>query len=313
MKSWMRVVGLSAAGVLLLGAVSACSEIAPPDQVGLYYLEGPSDGYQFDHCYDPGSTTDAIWNNSVVLLPASLRTWNIAPEGTPGADSNAPIVVNSAPEAGQPSGVQVKLWQQTNFTLNTSCDGGKTSPVVQFWEKIGRRYQADTPDGWRNMLSNTIVTALETSSRSVVRGYTADDLVSGQKREEVQQKIATLFQSEIKRVVGGEYFCSPAFDRHTGQCGEVQILLKDVDYANPNIQAARDEKQAAVEKATALVAEAQGKVDAANKTGTLYNNPAWVELEKAKLQLQMVQECAKNQNCTIVLGADGGVNINPRS
>ena len=162
------------------------------------------------------------------------------------------------------------------------------------------------------MLSNTIVTALETSSRSVVRSYTADDLVSGQKREEVQQKIATLFQSEIKRVVGGEYFCSPAFDRHNGQCGEVQILLKDVDYANPNIQAARDEKQAAVEKATALVAEAQGKVDAANKTGTLYNNPAWVELEKAKLQLQMVQECAKNQNCTIVLGADGGVNINPR-
>lgn len=301
-----KILLTATAAVLAVGSLAACSEIAPPDEVGLYYLEGPDDGFKFDHCYDPGSTTDAVWNNSVVLLPASLRTWNIAPPGTPGADSNTPIIVNSKPEDGQPSGVQVSLWTQTNFSLNTYCGAeGKdaASPMVQFWEKIGRRYAADTPDGWKAMLSATIVTALETSARSVVRGYTADSLVSGQTREQVQSEIATLFQSEIKRVVGGDFYCSPTFDRkspdHT--CGEVGVLLKDVDYTNPDIQTARDAQQAAVLRAAAAVAEAQGKVDAANKLGQLYNNAAWVELQKAQLQLDAVKACAANPNCTIVM------------
>ena len=73
-----------------------------------------------------------------MLLPNSLRTWNIAPQGTPGADSNAAIVVNSKPEADQPSGVQVSLWMQTNFALNTYCGANNrdhNAPLPQFWER----------------------------------------------------------------------------------------------------------------------------------------------------------------------------------
>ena len=314
MNRTKRLVLAVAAGALLVTSAAACASIAPPDEVGLYYMEGPSDGYKFDHCYDPGSSTSYEWNNSTVLLPNSLRTWNIAPQNTPGADSNSPIVVNSKPEADQPSGVQVSLWMQTNFALNTYCgkdNNDANSPIVQFWEKIGRRYSANTVDGWKGMLSSTIVTALETSARSVVRGYTADVLVSGQQREEVQNKIAALFQDEIKRVSGGEFFCAPTFDRKAPEqkCGEVQILLKDVDYTNASIQAARDEKQAAVERAAALVAEAQGKVDAAAKTGSLYNNPAWVELEMAKIKLEQVKACASNPNCTVVITGAGDVMV----
>lgn len=318
----MKRVGIVLASLALLGGVTACSSIAPPDEVGMYYMEGPSDGYAFDHCYDPGTTTSYEWNNSTQLLPNSLRTWNIAVAGTPGADSNVPIVVNAKPEEGQPSGVQVSLWMQTNFSLNTFCgkkNDDKNSPIVQFWEKIGRRYYvADTTEGktewWKNMLSATIVTALETSGRSVARGYTADQLVSGQFREEAQAKIAALFQGEIKRVVGGEFFCSPTFDRRAipegadaPVCGEVQVLLKDVDYTNPAIQAARDEKQAAVEKAAAAVADAKGKVDAAAELSKLYQNAAWVELQKAQMELQEVQACAANPNCTIVIGSNGSI------
>lgn len=315
MKRYIRALAALAAGVVLLGTASACAEIAPPDAVGLYYMEGPSDGYKFSHCYDPGSTDDWVANNSVVLLPASLRTWNIAPQA---GDSNTPITVAAAPEPGQPSGVQVNLWTQTNFTLNTFCgpnNDDPNSPLVQWWEKIGRRYKADETDGWKDMLQSTIVTALETTSRSVVRGYTADSLVSGVNREEVQQKIATLFQSEIKRLVGGEFFCAPTFDRKAPEpsCGEVQILLKDVDYTNPSIQTARDEKQAAVERAAAEVAAAQGKVDAAAKLGTLYNNPNWVQLQLAEYNLKVAQACAANPGCVVVVGSNGSsVNINTR-
>lgn len=305
-----RIAALIIGGTLLTSTLVACSEIAPPDQVGLYYDEGNIDGYHFDHCYKPGSTTDAEWNNSTVLLPNSLRTWNVAAKDGPGVDSTTPITVNAAPEDGQPSGVQVNLWTQTNFMLNTYCgadDKDANSPLVQWWEKIGRRYQADTTNGWSDMLGATVVTAEQTAARSVAREYTADVLVSGTKREEVQAKIADLFATEIKRLTGGEYYCSPTFDRNKPTCGAPEVQLKDVDYTNPAIQQARDEKQAAIEHATALVAAAQGQVDAANKIGSLYNNPNWVQLQQAQLHLQEVQACAANPNCTVVISGSGDV------
>ncbi len=297
-----------AAGALLLGA-SAC-EIAPPDQVGLYYLQGDLDGYKFDHCYNPGSTDSAIWNNSTVLVPANRRTWHIAPQGTPGADSNTPIVVNSMAEKDQPSGVQISLWTTTAFQLNTFCGSGDKlnkdpgSPVVQWWEKIGRRYyEADTtPDKskwWGDMLGATIVSAQETVAKAVGRTFTDDELVSGTVREVAQRQISDLFQDELKRVAGGDFFCSPSFDRVKGECGQVEILLRDADYTNTNIQAARDEKQAAIERAAALVAEAEGRVNAANKLAELYDNPAWVAMELAKIE---AEACKAAASCTILAG-----------
>ena len=46
---------------------------------------------------------------------------------------------------------------------------------------------------------------------------------------------------------------------------------------------------------------------AAQAQNQLYSNQAWVELEKARLQLAAVQACATNPNCTIVVGVDGAI------
>lgn len=308
-----RAAAVAAASIMALTGLTACSSIAPPDEVGLYYMEGSLDGYKFSHCYDPGSTTSYTWNNSVVLLPASLRTWKIEESST---DSKKPIQVPSAPQADQPGGVMMNIWTQTNFMLNTFCgteDNDTNSPIVQFWEKIGRRYQADTVDGWKIMLENTIVTALTTVTANVVREYPADVLVSGVKKPEIQQRISDAFTPELKRLVGGDFFCGPTFDRTKATCPAVEVLLLPVDYANAAIQVARDEKQAAVERASALVAEAEGKVAAAGKTQELYNNPAWVQLELAKLELEKAKACAAAPNCTVVIqGGSGGVNVNTK-
>ena len=293
---------LAALGLLV--TVSACSEIAEPDKVGLYYMEGQSDGYKFDHCIDPGKSDDALWNNSVVWLPNNLRTWNIAPEG---GDTNRPITVASKPEPNQPSGVQVNIWSQVNLMLNTNCAAKGTSPLVQFWEKIGRRYEADTDSGWKAMLLNTVVPALEKATRVVVRNYAADPLVAGTSLPEIQAAIAQEFAGELKRVTGGEFFCGPEFNRATTACPVVQVLVKDVDYTDPGIQQARNNKQKALEQAAARVAEAQGEVDAAAKQRELYENPAWVALEKAKIQLEIAKSCGQNPNCHMVMGADGTI------
>lgn len=304
------------AAVLLLGTGTACSYGNPgADEVGLYYEEGSLDGQNFLECVDPGESimTGDLFEESDAIypVPASLRTWNIAPQG---GDSNIPITVAAAPEAGQPSGVQVNLWVQFAFSINSSCAGDAASPAVQWWEKVGRRYFADDDtedktEWWGKMLQNTIVPAAEAVSRTKARAYSADALVSGAANLDLQKAVSADLPSELKRLTGGEYFCSPTFDRgKPEQCGEVQMLLKDVDYTNPAIQAARDEKQKAIELAAAKVAEAQGKVDAAAKEAELYKNPSWVQLELAKMELEAAkaqsEACAKAASCVI---SGGGV------
>ena len=294
------------ATLLLFTAIlglTACA-IAEPDKVGLYYYEGSSDGYHFGECVQPGTSGKWTSNNSVVYLPTSLRTWNIAPEG---GDTSRAITVASKPEPNQPSGVQVNVWAQVNLMLNTNCDGGKDSTIVQFWEKIGRRYKADTDEGWKTMLLNTVVPALEKSVRVVIRNYSADPLVAGTNLPEIQEAIAKEFSSELARVTGGPYFCGPDFNRATKNCSQVQVLVKDVDYTDPGIQQARNEKQQALERATALVAEAEGKLRAASAQQQLYDNPAWVALEKAKIQLEIAKACGQNPNCRMIMGADGTI------
>lgn len=306
------------AGIVAMGlvALTGCSTVAEPDRVGLYYMEGPSDGYKFKECIEPGKTGSAEWNNSVVYLQTSLRTWNIAEQN---GDTDKAVIVSTQPETNQPSGVQVKVWSTTSFYLNTFCDsdGGV---IRKFWENIGRRYGADQDGGWKLMLAQVLVPALEKATQDVVRGYTADALVGnvGGVRAEAQDKISAQFTAELKRLAGGDYFCGPSFNRSKSECPEIEMIIRDVDYADPGIQDARNAKQKAIELAAAKVAEAegnakaavaqaQGEVDAAAKRGTLYENKAWVQLQLAQKQLEAIQACASSDKCTIIVGSNGNV------
>jgi len=306
----MKVKILATAAAFGLLLVAGCSTIAEPDQVGLYYDKGNSDGYHFDKCIDPGTTGDSEWNNEVVYLPTSLRTWNIAPEH---GDDNKAITVATKPEPSQPSGVQVNVWVTTNFYLNTYCDadGGV---VKNFWEKVGRRYGANTDEGWKAMLFATFEPVLQKTIQDIIRTYGADDLVGnvGGVREKAQQDVATEFTTELQRTVGGAFFCGPTFNRSKAECPPVELLIRDIDYTDPGIQDARNAKQKAIEQAAAAVATAQGEVDAAKKRGELYNNPAWVKLQLAQAQLEAIKACSANPNCTIIIGADGNVLLNQK-
>jgi hypothetical protein len=282
-------------------------------------MQGSSDGNHFDHCTVPSQTDDFEWNNEIIYLPVSLRTWTI--NDTEDADSKDPIVVSSAPQDGQPSGVQVKVWNQTKFFLNTYCDA-QGGVVKEFWEKVGRRYGANTDDGWRRMLNDLLVPTLQKAIKGSIRNYGADALVGNVNnvQAEAQKAIATEFAAELNRLAGGSYFCGPSFQRIKAECPAVEFSIIDIEYNDPGIQAARNEKQKAAEEAAAKVArakgeaeaalaEAQGKLDAANKIRELYNNPAWVKLQMAQLDLQAVQSCGNNPNCKMIIGANGNLII----
>lgn len=308
------VITLVALGISL----AACTSTTDPDVVGLYYMQGSSDGNQFGHCTKPGQTDDYEWNNEIIYLPTSLRTWTI--NNNEDADSKEPIIVSAAPQEGQPSGVQVKVWNQTKFHLNTFCDdnGGV---VKEFWEKVGRRYGANTEAGWRKMLNDLLVPTLQKVTRDVVRTYSADPLVGNINgvQTEAQAKIATQFGAELNRLAGGNYFCGPTFSRASKDCPVVEFSIIDVEYADDGIQAARNEKQKAVEEAAAklaraqgeaaaLVAEAKGKADAAKELAKLYATPGWVALQKEIIQQQaLIEACKAAKECRLIVGADGNL------
>lgn len=316
MNRRVKVLIAAAAAVLALSACSTYSD--NPDEVGLYYLQGASDGNKFDQCIDPGTTGPQEWNNKVIWIPVNQRSWNVSPND--GADSKTATVVSTKPEAGQPSGVQVAVWSNTSFYLNTFCD--KTGGVVSvWWEKFGRRYSADTPEGWKAMLNATLVPSLNKATQDVVREYGSDELVGniGGVRAEAQAKISARFTEELKRLTGGDFFCGPKFNRASKDCPAIEMILVDVDFADAGIQEARNEKQKAVElgaaklataqaEAAALLAEAKGKADAAAQLARLYANPAWVRLQETILKTQaLIKACELAKECKLIVGADGNL------
>lgn len=298
-------------------ALTGCSSTTDPDQVGLYYMQGSSDGNQFGHCTTPGKTDDFEWNNQIVYLPTNLRTWTITPEN---GDSNKAIEVSTKPEKDQPSGVPVKVWSQTKFHLNTFCD--KDGGVVkEFWERVGRRYQADTPEGWNRMLNDLLIPALQKVTRDVIRTYEADALVGNVDGVQTlaQTAVAAEFAKELNRLAGGSYFCGPSYDRTKADCPAVEFAILDIDYADAGIQEARNAKQKALEQAAAtlaqaqgeaakLEAEAKGKAKAADELAKLYASPAWVQLQIEITRANaLVEACKAAKECTIVVGADGSL------
>lgn len=308
------VIAVTVAGIVL--ATSAgCDYIHPEaDEVGLKYKTGSQDGAQFDKCIDPGKT-ETVVNDTIYKVPNNLRTWKISDVKDGTADSTDPIVVSSLPEENQPSGVQVNVWSQTNLRLNTNCDDDpnfKGGTLRRWWETIGHNNGgADTPDGWKKMMANFIVTSLTKATKDVIRSYDADDLVAnkGGIYTDVQAKISAAFASELKRLTGGDFFCGPTFVRGKNACPAVELIVLDVDYNDPGIQDARNNKQKAIEQAAADLATATGQVNAANKLKELYANPAWVAIKLAELKVAQTTECAKTGKCVVVMDETGNVNL----
>lgn len=328
-----RTIVAAQVGAVLVASAAACTTTTSPSHVGIYYYVGPQEGNQFNHCTTPSNTDDYPINDEIYYVPIDGRTWYID-EGD-GSDSKDLTVVTAKPETGQSTGIAVKIGSQTSFMLNSYCgDKGndKNSPIVQWWEKYGRGYGADVdPDqsavdqrndpGWVNMLRNVLVPALNTAIKDSAKNYPASALVSGAanspmevdgvKRDGLRVEIGRAMATELHRLTGGDFFCGPTFTRISAECPPVEVTTQ-AEYASEDLLKAQGEKQAAVERAAAAVAEAQGKVDAANKLGTLLHDPAWVDYQKALLNFQAVQECSRNPNCTVVMPG-ASVNVNTKS
>lgn len=303
-------------GLVATIALSGCSTRAQSDEIILYYKDGVGDNKEFVECIAPSTDGKYPIDDVTYSLPTNLRSWTIAEDGS--GDSTEPFIVGTKrDESG--AGPEVKIYATLEFVLNTNCDGGKDSPIVNFWKTIGKKSDAHTPEGWRKMLLNTIVQAEKSAFSVLSTQYVADDLVytNNNARAELIAKVAPLIKTELSRKTGGrsDFFCSPAFDRNTNDCGDFYLSITDVKYVNVGIQEARDNVRAAAERAKAELIEAQSKVDVARKTAEATKlNSDYLELQKLEYELKLEQErtkqaekCAASPNCTLVVGGSGNI------
>jgi len=325
---------LIALGLVAVAAstTAGCSTRANSDEIILYYASGAGENKQFKECIKPGESGSYPIDDEIYALPTSQRTWNIRPAG---GDSKDPITSGSKPSADGQPGPSVSVFATADFYLNVDCAGGESSPIVQFWERTGRRYgiASDGEDGfdqkkWITMLMNTLVPAEEKALREQTMRYLADDLDAnlGSVWSKIEAQLGDTFMAELKAKLGGEFFCGTGYagGRKTtwdelvmntdgttgtrkaeGTCPPIRVSISDINFTDAGIAEARNKVYKAKTEAEAALIAARADVDKAALLSKAANDPAYLRLKEIEAQLEAAKACAANPNCTLVIGADG--------
>jgi hypothetical protein len=305
---------------VLLGAgiaLSGCGSSVDPDHIVLEYSGGSVEGGEFKKCTEPTKVTDAVVNDKQYYIPTSERTWNITPSG---GDSNEPIISSSKPAADGQPGPNVKVWVKTDFFLNTNCDEAGKSALIKWWETLGKRYGADIDpnasaedqskdEGWTKMLGNTIVPIERSTIARNTKKFTADELDADLNGswDALKLEVEKAFSEELNK--NGKFFCGRGYDRKDkNSCPPITVLITGVDFENQAIADARANVFAAKQRAEAEFIEAQSKFRVAQELAKAAKaNPAYIQLELARMQLEAAKACATNPNCTLVIGGNANV------
>lgn len=346
------------AGLVLASGAGCAAERTEANELKLYYMAGTGDDRVFKQCIAPGTAGPSLYDNDVFTLPTDARTWNVLPD--PGADSNTALIVGSAPVKDPDTGVtrsgpQVAVWYTTDFYLNTDCGfdysrklsgqkGSEASPVVQFWEKVGRSAQLSDNNGhfdkgkWNDMLRTRLATVERDVLQQQTKLYDSDTLKDnlGDVYERMEAALGPAFQEKLQEKLGGQFFCGGEFaggktvtwqepvldDRgqpqmdpvtrlaktqpKTGTCPPVRIDITNIDLANPDAQNAADAAYVAEQQAKA----ARVKADSDRAVARLATDPNVMRLKEMDNQKDIAEACARGANCTLIQGVGGGVNVN---
>lgn len=240
------VAGVVVLAAVLLGGLTSCTSVSTAtDQVALEY-----NGYNvipadqsFEACHEGGKQSYSGPGNDFVYFPVNQRSF----DATGSASSErGPFTVVSDDNA------ELRVPVSVTFNLKGDCRSLK-----EFYEKIGRKYDAGMTDGrtnqgWRNMLDFVIGQPLDVTLDRVAQQYDWRKIWNDEAvRVEFERAVRDSLPAQVKNRAGGDYFENFA------------VLVQKPDPVSEDLKNAIVAEQSGVAKANAAEAEAVAQVRAA--------------------------------------------------
>lgn len=281
---------LASCAVLLLAGCGALGyKSSAVNELCLIYSGGTWEEKNYKGLLDPGATNEGAGIGSTTYCYRIDQRSYIASAQDERGDTK-PVQVAAKGEV-EGSVVRMNVEYQLYFTLNQDED-----VLRAFHENLGVKTEAWDEEGWVTMLQEyfepQIERALETAAlRHDWRELYADE----EARRAFQRDTVTTLQGNIRDVIGGDYFCGPAYDG-TNECGAFTFTVGKPEPVNTDIVAAIESRVEAEERTAAQAQENEriaAQVEGEQRLVDLYGAQGALLLkaiESGKVQIMVIPQ-----------------------
>lgn len=215
------------------------------NEVCLAYSGGWFEDKEFKEIVPPGRTKASIGIGSECYhYRIDERSWVGARGFNPQTASengnpDAPEVIvtggrtqddeGTAVAGGAP--VELLVEYQLYFTVNRSED-----VLKKFHERLGTKTKAWETDGWRALLKTYFQPQIERALEAAALEFPWNDLYDdAETRNAYEERVVALLKSAMVEVIGGDFFCSPAYVGEGSECGDFTMTVSKPSITNQAI------------------------------------------------------------------------------
>lgn len=231
----MRRLVVGVVALFMVFSATGCGrQGSATNEIGLVYSGGAIEDKSFKGFLKPGATFEKVgWGSKVYRYRIDQRSY-IANAKNTGADERPVEVVSK-------DNVRLKVDFQLYFKLN------RDEKVLRaFHENLGVKTKAWTEDGWRQMLREYFAPQIERSMEAAALQFDMRPLRSTEEaRRAFQELTVDNLKVAIKEVIGGDYFCGPAYDGPKTKCGDFTFTVGKPEPTNKQIVEAIEAEQTA--------------------------------------------------------------------
>lgn len=249
-KSKIFIAGLLS--LLLLGGVLTSCGLASSkiNELCLVYTGGVVQDAEFEQLLKPGS------NNNSIGVGSTPYCYNI--------DQRSYIATNeegkgdrAAVEAVSADTVRLGVEYQLYFTLNQDEE-----IIREFHENLGVKTEAWTEEGWKQLLIEYVEPQIERAIEAAALNFKWRDLYSSEDgRKGFQQAVITNIKTNLKDVIGNDYFCGPDYATAEDECTDFTFTVGKPYPLNAEIVGAVESEQTAA-AATASQEQKNAQIEA---------------------------------------------------
>jgi hypothetical protein len=232
---------LAMMAVLLIG----CADTAT-NEIGLSYGGGPFEDKGYQGTLDPGLTAKVVGiGDAVYRYRIDQRSWIGRNCDEPGCADRAEI------EFVSKDGIRMTAPIDVYFTLRQDEEA-----LRRFHEEIGLKTQAWTEEGWVEMLRTYFDPSLDRGIDSAGLAYDWRPLREDEGiRNEFATRASEQFSEELERATGGNYFCSPNYQKPEDDCGQISFAIGQPTPVDAKVVEAVEAEQTANARTQSLAAE----------------------------------------------------------